>query len=1038
MKRIISLVLSLVIILSLVCVAAPSVSAASAFKTSNMLVEMIKQFEGFKEWPYKHGDEWYIGYGSRISADKLAYYNAYGITIEEATKLLKEYVAGFEESVNDFADANNLKLTQQKFDALVCFTYNLGPSWMNETDGLLRNAVINGATGNDFIFAIAQFCKADGQVQGGLVKRRLSEANLYLNGVYSIVAPVNYKYVIFNSNLEGAFAFRKGTDKAISVQAYDTTRVTEVKADAAKSGYRFLGWYTKDEGGEWITSLSLKTASNTELYGHWQNGDGERNEDGTIKGVPAQYSGYIPAGADATVYEAPQGAAVKTVKGDVKLNVVAEYMDASGIKWGQLKNGGWIKITAPLATAPVYEDPASVIDPIVVTVITSGVNNRVGPGTNYPTQGKFTKGQQLILTAVQKGGNHTWGKSEMGWIALQYTDYELVISGDSGSSGEDVVIGTIIRADRLNIRSAPGVHNAKVGTYKRGDLVKISLQQKVGNTMWGMTDKGWISMYYVQLIETGSGNESDTEVPGGSGTPDNTTVIASGKIVKCDTLRIRAAAGTQHAIVGKYTKGSYVNIYEIVKVGSAKWGRTSKGWISLYYVALDAAATGEGITGRIVNCTSVNVRAGAGTNYAAVGKLNKGTKVEILEYVKLGSAYWGRISQGWVHLYYVKLDAPLSTLDKTEDPKPGEGSSGSEPGKIVASGAFGEKQAWNLDSKGTLTISGTGPMEDFNKGDAVVPWHEHRNSIITVKIESGVTSIGNSVFQNSSKLTTVVVPDSVTSIGSFTFQNCTSLKNINIPAGVEHIYLWAFAGCSSLTNIVIPDGVESIGYNVFNGCKSLSKITFKGDAPSMCEDTFTGVTATAYYPADNTTWTADVMQNYGGTITWTSGAPAEGDGGSGSGSGSGSETPETPEDSGETGVGLNVTFDGYIKGADSIRIRAAAGTHNAEVGSYKKGTRVTIQDIAYVGNATWGRTNKGWISLYYVMFDGTTNVEGVVVRTIKASSLTVRADATTDSKSVGTYKSGHVVIVYEQVKNEETGDIWGLTDKGWISMKYTK
>ena len=31
---------------------------------------------------------------------------------------------------------------------------------------------------------------------------------------------------------------------------------------------------------------------------------------------------------------------------------------------------------------------------------------------------------------------------------------------------------------------------------------------------------------------------------------------------------------------------------------------------------------------------------------------------------------------------------------------------------------------------------------------------------------------------------------------------------------------------------------------------------------------FDGLTATAYYPAGNSTWTAEVRQNYGGNITW--------------------------------------------------------------------------------------------------------------------------------------------------------------------------
>ena len=193
---------------------------------------------------------------------------------------------------------------------------------------------------------------------------------------------------------------------------------------------------------------------------------------------------------------APGGEVLKTYTAETKLNVVAEYMDANGMKWGNLKKGGWLKVGSGLAATPANEKPESVIEPVVVTVTSNNVNNRQGPGTNYPSQGKFSKGQQLTITAVQKGGNYMWGKCELGWICLQYTDYDTVIKQGSTEAGTVTATGVIIKTDLLNVRSGPGVHNPKVGTYKRGDLVKITLQQKVGNTTWGLTEKGWISLYY--------------------------------------------------------------------------------------------------------------------------------------------------------------------------------------------------------------------------------------------------------------------------------------------------------------------------------------------------------------------------------------------------------------------------------------------------------------------------------------------------------------------------------------------------------------
>lgn len=74
---------------------------------------------------------------------------------------------------------------------------------------------------------------------------------------------------------------------------------------------------------------------------------------------------------------------------------------------------------------------------------------------------------------------------------------------------------------------------------------------------------------------------------------------------------------------------------------------------------------------------------------------------------------------------------------------------------------------------------------------------------------------------------------------------------------------------TQIRSLVMEQNVTSIGTNAFGGCTELNGLTFTGDAPAaIAEDAFTQVTATAYYPTNNSTWTSDVMQNYGGTITW--------------------------------------------------------------------------------------------------------------------------------------------------------------------------
>ena len=148
--------------------------------------------------------------------------------------------------------------------------------------------------------------------------------------------------------------------------------------------------------------------------------------------------------------------------------------------------------------------------------------------------------------------------------------------------------------------------------------------------------------------------------------------------------------------------------------------------------------------------------------------------------------------------------------------------------------------------------------------------------LASVTIPDSVTSIPNRLFSECSSLTNVAIPDSVTSIGGSAFAYCSSLTGVTIPDSVESIGDLAFGLCSSLTSITIPDSVTSIENFAFYECTALTTIKFEGNAPdfpfnSMNDDhsaAFSNVTATAYYPAGNPTWTEAVMQDYGGTITW--------------------------------------------------------------------------------------------------------------------------------------------------------------------------
>ncbi|MCD8004011.1 MAG: leucine-rich repeat domain-containing protein, partial [Clostridia bacterium] len=183
-----------------------------------------------------------------------------------------------------------------------------------------------------------------------------------------------------------------------------------------------------------------------------------------------------------------------------------------------------------------------------------------------------------------------------------------------------------------------------------------------------------------------------------------------------------------------------------------------------------------------------------------------------------------------------------------------------------SSNVCGDNLTWTLED-GTLTISGTGDMYDYDEGTA--PWSEYSDSITSVVIEDGAESIGAYAFTGCTSLTSITIPDSVTSIGNSVFYGCTALPSVTIPDSVEYIGEGAFSCCTSLESIIIPAGVTVIAGGAFSCSYGLTEIYFEGDAPSIGDYAFDYVTATVYYPASSSTWTEDVMQDYGeGTITW--------------------------------------------------------------------------------------------------------------------------------------------------------------------------
>lgn len=141
-------------------------------------------------------------------------------------------------------------------------------------------------------------------------------------------------------------------------------------------------------------------------------------------------------------------------------------------------------------------------------------------------------------------------------------------------------------------------------------------------------------------------------------------------------------------------------------------------------------------------------------------------------------------------------------------------------------------------------------------------------SLKNIRLPKNLTNMeAGCIFWNCSSLESIEIPDNVQVIGSSVFAYCPNLKQVTLPASLKKLADYAFGRCENLETITIPAGVNCLENKIFEG-SGLKEITFEGDAPKFDEDTFSAVTATAYYVASNPTWITDVMQDYGGNITW--------------------------------------------------------------------------------------------------------------------------------------------------------------------------
>ena len=559
----------------------PDVPTEEVLKTSDDAIAILKLEEGFSTYPYWDYSQWTVGYGTKCPDDKLSEYRANGISKEAAEQLLREFIVRFESEIHGYMIRTGIQLDQKQFDALLMFSYNCGTGWSHDSDGLLYNTIARGATGNDLINAFSRWCNAGGEIKSYLLRRRLCEANIYLNGIYSQTPPANFGYVIYDGN--------GGTAKP-NVQGYNTDLTATILSQASREGYKFLGWYTEKTGGQKVERLDANVR-NTRIYARWES------------------------------------------------------------------------------LSPVPEEPEVEEQGVTVTVTANSLNVRSGAGTSYAVVGMVNTGRQLVITQTKENGGILWGKFSGGWIALNYTNYDIITAPEEEPEPA-AKQGTVRVNDVLRVRSGPSTCYSVVTTLKNGEKVEILEEKPVGTMVWGRIEKGWVSMDYIVLddeeetpetqppVEEPPQQNVTPEPQPPAETPEATQKVRTGKVKVNDVLRVRSGPSTDNTVVGYLKAGEKVTVTEQTSTGNMTWGKIGSGWVSMDYIELDPDTTEpeEKLTGTVTVGDVLRVRSGPGTSYPISAYLTNGTKVEITERKTVAGISWGKMDKGWICLDYVKLD----------------------------------------------------------------------------------------------------------------------------------------------------------------------------------------------------------------------------------------------------------------------------------------------------------------------------------------------------------------------------------------------
>lgn len=806
------------------------------------------------------------------------------------------------------------------------------------------------------------------------------------------------------------------------------------------------------------------------------SGSGSTGPDGAVATATITFPGYVNVRSDAGTDNKIVGSLAHN-----ETVYVYEIKTVNGHQWGRT-TAGWFCMT--YANVTLYGGSDSKISDEGAIYYTfsgkaaTGGEVRVAPGTtneavdftdakgnHYRTIGGNTAVTVANMKVVDGvvWARATWKNEERnkenekitvtrsGWVKLAKANVDATPYSDDKIAEVqlDPVKFTVV-SDEVSVREKPGNSEDLVIKLNKGVEVEITKITLVGENIWGYTNNYEVDVHtdrydgWINLASKYVSRSSLVDVEDDNSNPD---ARMTATVINTDSVRVRNTGSTTSGkVIGSLSRGATVRVWEVnddaswYKVDSNKNGEydyEEDGWVSGQYLQLadveDDDPSGDASngssdtptrttgTGIVANTYSgVNVRQGAGTAYAAVGKLLPGTVVNILETTTVGAAKWGRVNQGWICMDYVTMIS--------YDEIPGN-AAGNDPSKGTLVDSLDKVEKTSTTAVYTGSASKAIPVyrdcrKDDDQDNGAIVRYLNPGDPITMYELLAVTDIVNSDVDGEDNEENDGSTDTTTTVTSYW-------------ARVNDGYIYNPAG-----NITL-DGLDE-KVHTLTGSDTLHVRDKAGDGEILEDQELKKgdqVKVTRLQIIRDKVWgLAEDADGYEGWIRldyMSEGAyyvnDTNNNGGSNSNNNTGSSSPIIGS-SGNTGSGGFVTNSSGYKytgkvirnGNTPLKVRSSASTGASVTTTLNNGASLVIYETTVADNMAWGRCDAGWVYLYYVDLTpagGSNAIDALVVY----NENTIAYTDSECTEVAGTYSRMSVVDVYEVVGK------MARTDLGWVN-----